>query len=89
MKNMNPQKLLNYILQATETDMNVLLLWDIFKTLHGNNTKLVLYTYDSFTFDTLDEEEEVMLNIQNIFKKHNLQFKTSIGYNYGDLSLIP
>ena len=89
MKNMNPQKLLNYILQATETDMNVLLLWDIFKTLHGNNTKLVLYTYDSFTFDTLDEEEEVMLNIQNIFKKHNLQFKTSIGYNYGELSLIP
>jgi hypothetical protein len=82
---MNPSKLLNYILQATETDLNVLILWDIFKLLRSNNTKLVLYTYDSFTFDAVDEEEEVMLNIQDIFKKHKLNIKQVSGTNYNNL----
>ena len=48
---MNPQKLLNYVLQNLETANNVLILWDIFKILRGKNTKLVLYVYDSFLFD--------------------------------------
>ena len=85
LKDMNPSKLLNYILQATETDLNVLILWDIFKLLRSNNTKLVLYTYDSFTFDAVDEEEEVMLNIQDIFKKHKLNIKQVSGTNYNNL----
>ena len=51
LENMNPQKLLNYLLQNLETANNVLILWDIFKILRGKNTKLVLYVYDSFLFD--------------------------------------
>jgi len=85
LKDMNPSKLLNYILQASETDLNVLILWDIFKLLRSNNTKLVLYTYDSFTFDAVDEEKEVMLNIQDIFKKHKLNIKQVSGTNYNNL----
>ena len=30
-ENMNPQKLLNYLLQNLETSQNILILWDIFK----------------------------------------------------------
>jgi hypothetical protein len=45
---MNPQKLFNYLLQGYETSQNILVLWDMMRILMGKNTKLVLYTYDSF-----------------------------------------
>ncbi len=80
--NMNPQKLLNYLLQNLETATNVLILWDIFKILRGKNTKLVLYVYDSFLLDYDENEEEVLEQIQQIFKDKNLQIKTKIGKDY-------
>jgi len=85
LKDMNPQKLLNYILQATETDLNVILLWDMSQILYDKTTKLVLYTYDSFLFDTLDEDKEVIDKIKDIFIKHNLKFKVKEGYNYDEM----
>ena len=75
LKDMNPQKLFNYLLQCLETSNNVNLIWEMIKLLKGKNTKLVLYTYDSFTFD-VDDDEEILTEIKNIFKKHNLKIKT-------------
>jgi hypothetical protein len=80
--NMNPQKLLNYLLQNLETATNVLILWDIFKLLRGKNTKLVLYVYDSFLLDFDESETEVLEQIKEIFKQRNLQIKTKIGKDY-------
>jgi hypothetical protein len=54
---MNPQKLLNYVLQNLETSTNVIILYEIFKILRGKNTKLILYVFDSFLFD-VDESEK-------------------------------
>ena len=85
MDEMNPQKLLNYILQNLETANNVLILWDIFKILRGKNTKLVLYVYDSFLFDFDQNEPEVMLKVIGIFNKYKLQTKTKRGINYHEL----
>ena len=82
MDNMNPQKLLNYVLQNLETANNVLILWDIFKILRGKNTKLVLYVYDSFLFDVDESETEVLEEINNIFKKFKLNTKSKKGKNY-------
>jgi hypothetical protein len=82
MSDMNPQKLLNYILQNLETANNVLILYDIFKVLRGKNTKLVLYVYDSFLFDYDRNEPEVMLQILGIFNNYKLQTKTKKGTNY-------
>ena len=82
MSDMNPQKLLNYVLQNLETANNVLILYDIFKVLRGKNTKLVLYVYDSFLFDYDRSEPEVMLQILGIFNKYKLQTKTKKGTNY-------
>jgi hypothetical protein len=82
LENMNPQKLLNYVLQNLETANNVLILWDIFKILRGKNTKLVLYVYDSFLFDYDENEPEVILKILEIFNKYKLQVKTKKGKNY-------
>ena len=82
MEDMNPQKLLNYVLQNLETANNVLILYDIFKILRGKNTKLVLYVYDSFLFDWDKNEKEVMLQILGIFNKYKLQTKIKKSTNY-------
>ena len=79
---MNPQKLLNYLLQNLETATNVLILWDIFKILRGKNTKLVLYVYDSFLLDIDESETEILDEIKQIFKDKNLQIKIKKGVNY-------
>ena len=81
-KEMNPQKLFNYLLQNLETSMNVCILWDILCILRGKKTKLILYTYDSFLFDFSLEEEEVMEKIKDIFKKYKFNIKIKQGYDY-------
>ena len=85
LENMNPSKLLNYVLQNLETANNVNILYDIFKILRGKNTKLVLYVYDSFLFDYDKSEPDVMLKILGIFNKYKLQIKTKKGTNYNNI----
>ena len=48
---MNPQKLFNYQIQAFETESNVEMIKLLFKELNGYDSKLILYTYDSFLID--------------------------------------
>ena len=79
---MKPQKLLNYVLQNLETAMNVRILWEIFRSLKGRKTKLVLYTYDSFLFDFDESEEDLINNIKAIFSDNKLQIKESYGCTY-------
>ena len=81
-KEMNPQKLFNYLLQNLETSMNVCILWDVLKILRGCKTKLVLYTYDSFLFDVDEEEVEVLEKIKKVFQKYELNLKMKQGYDY-------
>jgi len=85
MENMNPQKLLNYLLQNLETANNILILWDIFKILRGKNTKLVLYVFDSFLFDMDENEQDILQEIINVFKIKNLQTKIKKGTNYNNI----
>jgi len=82
LENMNPQKLFNYILQNMETSLNVEILFRIFKLLKGRNTKLVLYTYDSFLLDVDNSELEVLEQIKQVFYKLKLQLKEKNGINY-------
>jgi hypothetical protein len=79
---MNPQKLFNYLLQGYETAQNILVLWDMMRILMGKNTKLVLYTYDSFLLDVDETETDVLEEIKNIFKKYKLNTKNKTGYDY-------
>ena len=82
LEDMNPQKLLNYVLQNLETANNVLILWDILKILRGKNTKLVLYVYDSFLFDVDKNEKDTLKEILDVFNKYKLQVKFKKGTNY-------
>ena len=85
LENINPQKLLNYVLQNLETANNVLILYEIFKILRGKNTKLVLYVYDSFLFDVDESEMDVIEQIKQVFKNKKLQIKVKQGKNYNDI----
>jgi hypothetical protein len=85
LEDMNPQKLLNYVLQNLETANNVLILYEIFKILRGKNTKLVLYVYDSFLLDIDKNEKDIIKQIMNVFKEKNLQVKIKKGTNYNNI----
>jgi hypothetical protein len=82
---MNPQKLLNYVLQNLETANNVCILYEIFKILRGKNTKLVLYVYDSFLFDVDKNEKDVLEKISKLINSKNLNFKIKSGTNYANI----
>ena len=82
LENMNPQKLFNYILQNYETSQNILIIWDILSILRGKKSKLVLYTYDSFLIDLSEEEEGLVQDLQNIFKKFELNTTIKHGSDY-------
>ena len=85
LEDMNPQKLLNYLLQATETDMNVVMLWEIIKILKRKNTKLVLYVFDSFLLDVDKDEKNIIDEILEVFKKYKFNVKMVTGENYGEM----
>jgi len=84
LKDINPQKLFNYTLQNLETSTNVIILWDVIKLLKGKSTQIVLYTYDSILID-YNEDDNVLEDIKQVFKKHNLKIKLTQGYNYGKM----
>lgn len=82
LENMNPQKLFNYVLQNLETSLNIEILFRIFKLLKGRNTKLVLYTYDSFLFDVDEHELSVLNEIKQVFYKLKLRITEKNGRSY-------
>ena len=65
-----------------ETSLNIEILFRIFTLLKGMNTKLVLYTYDSFLLDVDDSELDVLEQIKKVFYKLKLQIKEKNGINY-------
>lgn len=79
----NPQKVFNYILQATETELNI----EIIKKLYENNiTSLCLYTYDSFLFEIgRGEGDSKAEQIKEIVESFDFPVKASWG---DDLSRV-
>ncbi len=70
LKDMNPQKLMNYIMQSLETSRNILILKEALRFLKDKKTKLVLYTYDALLFDFAKEDgKETLLKLQEILEE--------------------
>ncbi len=79
----NPQKLFNYLLQAYETALNVIILEECFKLINNKKSKIVLYVYDSILIDVDNEEAEPLLkSISKVFKKYKLNVGIKVGENY-------
>lgn len=81
LKDMNPQKLMNYIMQSLETSRNVLILKEVLKYLKDKQTKVVLYTYDALLFDFSKEDgKDTLEDIKKILEtggNYPVKFKYS------------
>lgn len=85
----NPNKLFNYILQASETEFGMSVLSDINEYLTGKLTKVVLYTYDSLLYDINKEDGKRMIyEIKRIMGKSGFPIKCYVGYNYHDMITV-
>jgi len=83
----NQTKIFNYMLQNLETEFNSLILYELIEGLRGVNTKLVLYTYDSFLFDVDMAEKDLLVGlIKKVFK--DVPYKVKVGANYQEMKPI-
>ena len=80
-ENLTPQKLLNYIVQNTETIFNVVQFSAVMNLLKDKKTKIILYTYDSILLDY--DSSEILLNCITSLLKFNHSTKT--GHNYAEI----
>ena len=81
LEDMNPQKLMNYVMQSLETSRNILILKEVLRYLKDKKTKAVLYTYDSILFDFSKEDGKNLLEeLETILSENNkypVKFKFS------------
>lgn len=68
LKDMYPEKLMNYLIQSIETARNVEVLIRVLKYLSNKKTKLELVTYDSFLLDVSEEDDNVVEEIRQIME---------------------
>lgn len=84
----NPAKVLNYYIQAYETERNIKIILDIKDILKGKLTKLILYTYDAFVFDVHPTEKQYLYSdiiplLRGGYGRYEV--KTTTGKNYDEL----
>jgi hypothetical protein len=85
---MNSNKLFNYLLQATETELNMKILLKVVEFLEGKESKMVLYTYDSFLFDIHPNEINVLEDLKILIEGNDFPTKVEWGETYSKLSHI-
>ena len=85
----SPNKLFNYILQGSETEISIQHISRVNDYLENKKTKVVLYTYDSITLDThKDDGLNTLVDIKNILIDNQFPVKCYAGNNYQDMTLI-
>ena len=88
-QNMTANKLFNYYLQATETEVSVQKMQSVQDVLQGRETCLILYTYDSLLFDMpMHEAKEMIPAIKTALEQGNFPVKTQVGNIYSKLDTI-
>lgn len=90
LKDANPNKLFNYILQATETEITMTAIREVNKFLKGRKTKAVMYTYDSVLFDFYkDEGMDTMSMIMKLMTMCNrFPVKVYAGESYDSIKQL-
>lgn len=85
----NPNKLFNYILQATETEIAIPTVNIVNQYLANKRTKAVLYTYDSVLFDFHKEEMNELAEIIGIMMMDDrFPVKVYVGESYESVKQI-
>lgn len=77
---LTPHKLFNYIIQAYETESNVLILENLIRIMEPLESKIILYTYDSFLFD-IKKCDTYIVDIVRTELKYPHRCSNGINYN--------
>jgi hypothetical protein len=82
----NPQKVFNYLLQATETELNMNTMKRVLEFIKETEIELTLYTYDSFLFSfPLDTPKEHATKLKELVESGGFPIKGSWGTDYSKL----
>lgn len=90
-RNPNPNKLFNYILQASELEFMMESLTDVNRYLKNKESKAILYTYDSILFDVSNKDGlGIYDELLKIMRGYTNKFpvKSYKGNSYGTLENI-
>ena len=85
LKDMNANKLFNYLLQATETELNMRILTKVVDFLKDKKSKMVLYTYDSYLLDIHPDEVSILQNLKILIEGNGFPAKMEIGDRYSEM----
>ena len=87
---MNSAKLLNYLLQAFETERNMAVIHNLLPRISSFSSKLILYTYDSFLidFDPKDGGEFIKIVKRELEQNGKFPVKIEVGPNYHEMKLV-
>ena len=90
LSDMNANKLFNYTIQLMETENNMKVLSELIPKIKDYNSKLVLYSYDSFLFDfDISDGLNYIKKIKDILEqKGKFPVKVSWGLNYHEMKDI-
>lgn len=83
LKGLTQTKLFNYLLQNLETEFNGIFISKLNQLFQDTETKLILYTYDSFLIDYSLKETHLLKSILDVFSGINFHLK--VGKNYQDM----
>lgn len=79
----NPQKVFNYLLQATETELNMEVMKRVLEFIKQTEVELTLYTYDSFLFSfPLSEDASMAKKLKELVEGGGFPIKVSWGSDY-------
>ena len=83
---LNPQKLFNYLLQATETELNMGIMKKVVEFIKETKIELTLYTYDSFLFSyPSDTPKEHALKLKEIVESFGFPINADWGKDYSKI----
>ena len=88
LKDMNANKLFNYMLQATETELNMKILSKVMDFLKDKKSKMVLYTYDSYLLDIHSDDFNSLQNLKILIEGNGFPTKIEIGDRYSEMESI-
>jgi hypothetical protein len=88
LNDMNANKLFNYMLQATETELNMKILSKVMDFLKDKRSKMVLYTYDSYLLDMHADDFNSLQNLKILIEGNGFPTKVEIGDRYSEMKSI-
>ena len=84
-ENLNKNKLFNYILQALETERNILIIDKLSKINLKQKSVPILYTYDSILFDVDKNEDNYIREVKKIMEKDGFPTQLEVGKDYDNM----